>query len=82
MSKNRHRKKISTNAGNEDDEEEENLKTVKVPMKKVLRPAFRALITAAITEKSIEAMKLCYLASLLFYIKFKRHLIQVMLNFL
>lgn len=51
-----------------DDEEEEdtNMMTVKTGLKNILRPRFRNVLTKAISEKSIEATKLCSLASLLF----------------
>lgn len=58
----------STNQNDDDDdndEKKENITTVKVPLKKVLRPEFRAVITAAIKEKALESTKICHLASLL-----------------
>lgn len=56
------------NVGGQDEENDENtnITTVKSGLRNVLKPKFRNVIMAAITEKSIEATKLCATASLLF----------------
>lgn len=52
--------------GDEDEEEDSQIRTVKTQLKNILRPAYRDVLIAAITEKSIISTKLCCLASLLF----------------
>lgn len=52
--------------GDEEEEENTTITTVKTGLRNILRPKFRNVIIASITEKSINATKLCALASLLF----------------
>lgn len=68
------KKKVSPSldAANNDDEDEEpdnKITTVKVPLKNILRPNVRAVLTLAIKEKALQATKICHLASLLFLTK-------------
>lgn len=55
--------------GSDDEEDEIKYSTVKCTLKKVLRPAYRDIITQSITEKSLMSTNICALASLLFLYK-------------
>lgn len=68
---------VAASVGGQEEEEEEdaensNITTVKTGLKNILRPKFRQILSKAIAEKSVEATKICALASLLFLNKVQR----------
>lgn len=57
---------------NDDDDEDDNLVTIKCGLKTIIKRKFRKIIIEAITKRSLQATKMCALASLLFLNKVHR----------
>lgn len=57
------------NCDDEEEEEDEPITTVKTQLRKIIRPPYRNALIQAITEKALQATKICHLASLLFLTK-------------
>lgn len=58
-------------ADGDENEDKSNIRTVKTQLKNILRPAYRDILIAAISEKSIVATEICCFASLLFLYRIK-----------
>lgn len=69
ISKRKPRTNIAANVSQDEDDENDNITTVKSALRNLLKPKYRNTLMAAIAGKSIESTKLCAVASLVFLYK-------------